>query len=449
MSRLGRFLRDDLWTADPSRLGALGWIVARALRFGAVIVWEFREHALSLRAMSLVYTTLLSLVPLLAVMFSILKGFGAHYRVEPLLARLLEPLGAGGPEITRRLVDFVNNMQVGVLGAVGLIGLFVTAISLLEKVEDALNRVWRVRQARTLGRKFTDYLSFLLVGPVLVFSAFGLIASAQSHWLVQRALEVEPVGGALVVVMSRLVPFLFLCGAFTFLYRFIPHTQVRLTSALVGGASAAILWQLAGLGFTAFIAGSARYAAIYSGFAALVLFLIWLYIAWLVVLIGAEIAYFHQYPSAYLAAHRHRGHLWHERLTLGLLTELTRRHLSGDPPAPAVDLAANLRLPVSMIEGIVDELVSRGMTLRAADPRGIALARAPETITVVEVLDALRDPDARSAAPDGLAASVNEVLELRDGAVRQALDGLTLRSLVSGTPMPDASVPEPSRPARA
>ncbi|MGH7402398.1 MAG: YhjD/YihY/BrkB family envelope integrity protein, partial [Candidatus Rokuibacteriota bacterium] len=111
MSRLGRFLRDDLWTADPSRLGALGWIVARALRFGAVIVWEFREHALSLRAMSLVYTTLLSLVPLLAVMFSILKGFGAHYRVEPLLARVLEPLGAGGPEITRRLVDFVNNMQ--------------------------------------------------------------------------------------------------------------------------------------------------------------------------------------------------------------------------------------------------------------------------------------------------------------------------------------------------
>ena len=214
----------------------------------------------------------------------------------------------------------------------GVAVLFFTVISLVGKIEDSLNHIWRVRHPRSLARKFSDYLSVVLVGPVLVFTAFALTASAQSHWLVQRILEIKLLG---LVVTTRVMPFVFLCAAFTFLYKFIPHTRVRFSSALVGGVTAGVLWQLAGLGFAAFVVGSARYTAIYSSFAILILFLIWLYVGWLIVLVGGETAYFYQHPYAYLQEGSRGGqtHLFQERLAERLallaLVEMTRRYLLG------------------------------------------------------------------------------------------------------------------------
>jgi len=152
---IGKFLRHDLrdlWRADMSRLRPLTRLQVRFLRLAVVAGEEFRQGVLSLRAMGLVYATLLSLVPFLAVMFSLLKAFGAHQQIEPFLAQALAPLGPQGGEISRRVVEFVNNLQVGVLGTVGVGGLFLTAISLIGKIEDALNHIWRVRRARSLGR---------------------------------------------------------------------------------------------------------------------------------------------------------------------------------------------------------------------------------------------------------------------------------------------------------
>jgi membrane protein len=433
VARFRQFLERDLWDLDPGTLSPLAGFGVRALRLVAVIAGAVREQALNLRAMSLVYTTLLSLVPFLAVMFSVLKAFGAHHRAGPLLEQILEPLGDAAPEITLRVVAFVDNLQVGILGAFGLAGLFLTAVSTLGKVEDALNHVWHVRRSRSLGRKFTDYLSALLVGPVLVFSAFGLIASAQSHWLVQRVMALEPIGGLLLVVAGRMVPFVLLTAAFTLLYRFVPYTHVRLRSAMVGGATAALLWQLAGFGFTAFVASSTSYTAIYSGFAVLVLFLLWLYVAWLIVLVGAEAAYFDQYPSAYVSARRRQTHLWRERAALAALAEITRCHLRGAPPPRAAALSAEAGVPLATLEQLVDDLVSRGILLRAAEPQGLALARPPEQVTILEVLHIVSDPpgievDEREERHAAIAA----LLEAREEGLRRALGGLTLMSLVEG-----------------
>lgn len=440
--RIRKFVQQDLWTADLSALTPLGQLRIRILRLLVVAVWEFREGVLNLRALGLVYTTLLSLVPFLAVTFSVLKAFGAHYRVEPLLARALEPLGPKGAEITSQVVEFVSNLRVGVLGAVGLAGLFLTVISLLGKIEDALNHIWRVRRPRSLARKFTDYLSVVLVGPVLVFSAFGLIASAQSHWLVQRIVQVEPLGFIIVPLASRLMPFLFLCAAFTFLYKFIPQADVRVGSALLGGATAAVLWQLAGAGFAVFVAGSTRYTAIYSTFAVLILFLIWLYVGWLVVLVGGQVAYFHQHPSVYLAARRQQSFLSRERLALAALVEIARRHLSGEIPYRPLELATELNVPQSTLEELIDEFVRRGILLRTAEPRGVALGRPPERVSVVEILDLLRDPDSFDVGlPQEGEGSVASLLRLRDQVVRQALDGVTLRSLAVETPAPELTSP--------
>src|SRR5689334_17287683 len=205
-------------------------------------------------------------------MFSVLKAFGVQNMLQPLLTEILEPLGADASEVTDRIVEFVANLQVGVLGAVGLAMLFYTVVSLVSNTEQSLNQIWRLPRSRTWGERFTAYLSIVLVGPVLVFTAFALTASAQSYWLVERLTQL-PLINQLFTLLTKIVPFVLLCATFTFIYKLLPYTKVRLLSALFGGVTAGILWQLVGTAFAAFVAGSTRYAAIYSSFAVLIVFL--------------------------------------------------------------------------------------------------------------------------------------------------------------------------------
>ena len=220
----------------------------------AVMVWQdFFDNLVKLQAMALAFKTLLSLAPLLAVLFSILKAFGVHNRMEPAMAEALAPLGDKGREITAYLIGFVDKMSAGALGAVGLVTLFLTVLSLMHSIEEAFNRIWRVRASRTVARKFSDYLSAILVGPVLVFAAVTITATLQSSNVVRALLSSDALGKGILTLL-RLVPYLTLWGAFTFVYVFIPNTRVRIRSAVVGGLIAAILWQTVGWGFAKFVA---------------------------------------------------------------------------------------------------------------------------------------------------------------------------------------------------
>ncbi len=416
------------WGSLPSALLRSKRAVLHGVR---VTVEKFQDDQLSLRATSLTYTTLLSLVPFLAVAFSLLKAFGVQNQLEPVFTGMLAPLGPEAMEISRRLISFVDTQQVGVLGAVGVAGLFYTVLSLIGKIEDALNHIWRVRRARSLSRQFSDYLSVVLVGPVFVFTALGLMASAHSYWLVQRFLEFKPIGW-LVPLLTRLTPLLLLCAAFTFLYQFVPYTRVRLRSALLGGRVAGLLWQGAGIGFTKFVASSSSYAAIYSSFAILVLFLLWLQVGWLIVLVGAEVAYNHQYPEAYRqhASPARPSQLFQEQLALAALVELTRGALDGRPIVDPARLAATLGVPQSSLEELIERFVRRGLLLRIAEPTGILLGCMPEQITVVEILDTVRGAGSHPPRSGG-EEQVWGLLQRRDEAVRQALEGVTLRALAS------------------
>ena len=162
------FLTKDLWRVDLDILKGGRAFLVKTLRLLAVSSRDFSEGLINLRAMSLVYTTLLSLVPLLAVSFSVLKGFGVHNQIEPLLLNFLAPLGPKGGEIAASIIGFVENLNVKVLGAVGLAVLLYTVFSLIQKIEDAFNDIWRVRRQRSLARKISDYMSVLLIGPVLI-----------------------------------------------------------------------------------------------------------------------------------------------------------------------------------------------------------------------------------------------------------------------------------------
>jgi membrane protein len=388
---------------------------------------RYRSDVLNLQAMSLTYSTLLSLVPFLAVTFSVLKGFGVQNALEPFLMQMLQPLGAEASELTKTIIDFVNNIRVGVLGAAGLAMLFYTVVSLVAKVEDALNQIWRLPRSRTWSQRITAYLSVVLVGPVMVFTALALTASAQSYWLVKRLVQIGFVSYIFTLTTS-VIPFVLLCATFTFLYKLIPYTPVRLSSALIGGATAGILWQLVGMAFAVFVANSAQYAAIYSSFAIIVVFLIWLYVGWLIFLIGAEVTYFHQYPSAFVneALAGGRGHRFQEWLALSALIEIARRHLSDEDPWQATTLADFLGVP--SLDGVINDFVRAGILLRSAEPEGVALARPPETVTVKDVLDLVSNSAMQDVKNAGPAA---DVLVRRDQAVQKALDGITLKSLVA------------------
>jgi membrane protein len=431
-ARIQQFLTQDLWAIDPSPLSLPSRIGIHALRLAIAVAMEFRHRLLDARAAGLVYATLLSLVPFLAVMFSVLKAFGVHQQIEPVLAQALEPLGSKGQEITATIIGFVDNLKIGVLGVVGVAGLFYTTYSLIDKIEEAFNAIWLVREGRPWGRKFADYLSAVLVGPLLVVTAFGLLASVHSNVLVQRVLEIQPFG-MLMLWAGQLLPFVILSGLFTFLFKFIPHTHVRFDSALVGGVTAAVLWGIAGEAFATFVAESANYSAIYSGFAVLILFLLWLYAGWLIVLIGAQLSFFYQHPTAYLSRllWQQGTHAFRERLALNLLLVLARRYLKGDGPLGVDELAIELHLPVSLVEEQVQHLVEAGLLGLMAKPEGISLAKPIELISVMEVLNAVHkgrvaDATVQLDADD----SVRETLRRRDEAVATALAGQTLRSLI-------------------
>lgn len=389
---------------------------------------RYRDDILNLQAMSLTYSTLLSLVPFLAVMFSVLKAFEVQNVLEPFLLEMLQPLGREASQVANRIINFVDNIRVGILGAAGVAMLFYTVVTLVAKVEDALNQIWHLPRSRTWPQRVTTYLSVVLVGPVMVFTALTLTASAHSYWLVERLFEIG-FFSYMFTLATSVMPFVLLCATFTFLYKLMPYTKVRFSSALIGGATAGILWQLVGMGFAAFVANSAQYAAVYSSFAIMIVFLIWLYVGWLIFLVGGEVTYFHQYPSVFVheALRGGRGHRFEEWLALTALVEITRRYFSDENLWQSNELAHYLG--VSSLESFVDKFVRAGILLRSAEPEGVALARPPETVTVKDILDFVGDSDTQDDDKKNAGPAV-DILLRRDQAVQNALDGITLESLV-------------------
>ena len=223
---------DLIWDPEISEVTRFKRLIHSLLKIGFMVIRDFIENLVNLEAMALAFKTLLSLAPLLAVIFSILKGFGVHNRMEPALAEALAPLGEKGKEVTGYLIGFVDKMSAGALGSIGLVTLFITVLSLMGTIEQAFNRIWHVKSSRKLTRRFSDYLSVILVGPVLVVAALTITATLQSNAFVQKMISLEPFG-TVILTFLKFVPYFTLWGAFTFLYFLVPNTRVKLTSALI------------------------------------------------------------------------------------------------------------------------------------------------------------------------------------------------------------------------
>ena len=441
MNRVETVLRKKVWEGDLSSLPRWKALLTKVLRVFYVVIRDVIEGQLTLRAMSLVYTTLLAMVPLLAVSFSVLKGFGVHNQIEPLLLNFLRPLGERGVEVTSRIIGFVDSVKAGILGSIGFALLIYTVISLIQKIERACNDTWHVNRSRPLSQKFSDYLSVILIGPVLVFSALGITASVMSTTVVQKMVAIK-VFGSLMELATKLVPYLLVIAAFTFVYIFVPNTRVRFRSALTGGLVAGVLWEASGWAFASFVVKSAKYTAIYSGFAILIMFMIWLYLSWLIVLVGASVAYYHQHPESVTSYRRELrlSNRMQEKLALLVMFLVGNNYYDNLPALTLEEFAQSLNVPMEALEPIMEALEGYGLLSQTAnEPPTYLPARPLDTAELKDVLDAVRGaneivdlkPQSESAE-----LAVDQLVDHLDQAMAGALQGSTLKDLALSKPVP-------------
>jgi len=388
---IDRFLK-KIWERDVSLLDPSRRVLVKSIRLFHVAIKEFNEGELTLRAMSLVYTTMLALVPLLAVSFSVLKAFGVHNQAEPIIRNFLHALGPKGDELTVKIVSFVDNVRAGILGTVGLALLIYTVVSLLKKVEESLNHIWKIRRPRTFLQRLNDYTSTILLGPILIFTAIGITATVLNTSIVKGLQSIEPFG-TLFLIAGKLVPFVLACLAFSMVYIIIPNTKVKISSALVGGLIAGTLWQLSGWAFASFVAASTKYTAIYSGFAITLIFMIWLYLSWLILLTGGVISFHYQYPQP-LTVRKEPFHLSNrlkERLSFIIVILVGYRFHMRQPNWTLDTLLRRLDLPFEPVQDVLDLLEKKKIIRSTSDnPPEIMVATDLSEMTVKEFWHTIR-----------------------------------------------------------
>ncbi|WP_116812035.1 YihY/virulence factor BrkB family protein [Steroidobacter cummioxidans] len=428
--------RLEHWLFEPpeSIIGRPLWKLTRILRYPYALIRDITLGELTLRAMSLVYTTLLSIVPIIALSFSVLKGLGYHRELEPVLYSFLEPLGDRAYEITQQVMGFVDNVRGGVLGSLGLMFLLYYLISTVQKVEESFNFVWRVEQPRSIGRRFSEYLSVMVVGPVVIVSAFGLMATLGSSSFVQTLSHYRPFD-TVVLLLGRLTPYLLVSGVFTFMYAFVPNTKVRMSAALIGGVAAGAAWAFGGMVMARFVSSTTTTTIIYAGFAIVVAALIWVYISWLILLLGAQLGFYVQNPQ-YLRPGRGVIALnssLRERVALSIMYLIVNDYRTAQHRWTVNRLADHLDLPGAALTPIMDALEERKLLLVAEDDSWVP-ARDPHAIELNDVLDAVRHDTAgpRLAKIRDIAPAV-EAARIAEQALQNSLKGKTVAELVEQT----------------
>jgi len=430
-------IENFLWP-DETELTKSRSSLLKVLRVAYVSLLDLMGGQLSLRAMSLVYTTLLSIVPLLALSFSVLKAMGAHNEIEPFLFQFLAPLGEQGTQIGENIIGFIDNIKVGVLGSVGLGLLIYTVLSLVQKIENAFNMIWHVDATRSIGERFSSYLSVILIGPVIMVSALGMTATVMSSSVVTYFMEIEPFG-SLIVMATKLLPYLMVMAVFAFIYMFVPNTKVRFVPAVIGAVVAGFLWQASGVLFATFVVNSTKYTAIYSSFAVVIMLLIWLYISWLILLFGSNLAFYVQNPSS-LRVSREGFEISNrvkERLALYIMQIIGKAHHRGDKPPALDDLTNIVSAPHTLVRYVVTKLIAKKLVIESSeDPAGYLPAKSLDVLMLSDIISAARSAEEEQFLSVNAIPLPTEVLAVAndvDASVTAALSGKSLLNLVTET----------------
>jgi membrane protein len=377
----------------------------------------FGGHDVMLWASALTYTSVLSLVPILAIGLSALKGLGGVERMKPLIEHFL---AIDSPQIADQILGFVANISATALGEVGGAVLLFTVVLTLGTIERAFNHIFNVSRGRTWLRKFSDYLSVTFTLPVLMAAAVG-VKTQFMH-------QMPHLPG--IAWLAGTIP---LWAGFSFLYMFFPNTRVRWHCAMLGGLVAAIMLQLGQWSYIRFQVGAARYHAIYGALAAVPMLLTWIYMAWIIVLYGAELTAAAQGIGTSLQLDS-RSPGFPRIAALLTVLRAGERMIKPGPSHPCTVHALALELGVSdcALAPVFDQLKLTGIIVESAEvspvdrTHPVLLGRDSSEISVAEVLAAI------DRAPATVRGQIAAVLEGISAAERDRLGALTVKDLVSG-----------------
>ena len=396
--RFTDFIRGDIWRVRLKDLPRKQSFLIRQLRIFLLSVRGFDEDKCQLRASALTFYSLISIVPVAAMAFGIAKGFGFEKRVE---RQLLEQF-QGQEEVITRVITFaeslLTNTKGGVLAGVGIVVLFWAVIKVLSNIEASFNDIWGIREARSWGRKFSDYLSVMLLGPILmILSSSVTVFITTQVTLVMEKIALLGVFSPLISFILKVLPYGIIWVLFTFLYIFMPNTKVTFKSGLLAGIIAGTIYQIVQFGYITFQVGAAKYNAIYGSFAALPLFLVWLQLSWLIVLFGAEFSFAHQNVDTYEFEPDSLkvSSLFKRLLSLRIAHLLVSNFAQGGRPLTATQISHRLETPIRLVHQILFELTAAGIvsdtqTEEYKEP-GYQPARDINTLTIRFVIDALDD----------------------------------------------------------
>ncbi len=390
------FIKADIWRIRLNTIPPGKSFLIKQTRIVLLAFRGFDEDKCRLRASALTFYSLLSIVPILAMLFGIAKGFG----LEKVLERQLLEKMPGQEQVINKMIAFSNsllkNTHGGVIAGIGVAILFWTVIKVLSDIEYSFNDIWGVKKARPIGRKICDYLSVMLICPLLIIiaSSATVFIISQITAIIQKLALLEIFSTAIFFILKWL-PYCIIWILFTFLYIFMPNTKVKFSSALVAGIIAGTVYQIVQTIYISCQIGVAKYNAIYGSFAALPLFLIWLQLSWLIILFGAEISFAHQNVDTYefepdcKNISRHYKNL----LSLQITHKLVHNFINETTPVTVDEIAHNLEIPIRIVREILYELIESGIIAETKITNnseiGYQPARPIEILSIKYVIDAI------------------------------------------------------------
>ena len=396
VSNFFSFIRDDIWRIRLTDLPFGKSFLIRQLRIIILAIRGYDEDRCLLRASSLTFYTLLSIVPVAAMFFGVAKGFGFERRLQEVLFERFP----GQDEVLSQIIAFSNSLleqtQGGLIAGIGLVVLFWSVLKVLGNIEMALNDIWEIKKPRTWGRKFSDYLSIMLISPILILIS-GSATVFITTQITQITQKVELLGliSPLITFLLKFTPYVLIWTLFTILYIIMPNTKVNFKAGLVGGVVAGTLYQIAQWAYISFQIGAAKYNAIYGSFAALPLFLMWLQISWWIVLFGAELSFANQNVNTYEyepdSLEVSPG--FKKLLTLQIAHLLVKKFENGDTPPSDSQISARLQMPIRLVHNILFDLAQAGLISEVKTKVDKKLAYQPardiNKLTLQYVLSAL------------------------------------------------------------
>lgn len=443
IERLTHFFRETIWE-DPPAPSLARRLVFPRLRVLTLVYWNYWAHGLARHAAALTYSSLLALVPVLAVGFSLFTAFGGLEEGGRVLREYVYDLLAPSAEIRGQIVEKLDPMltaaqrraEQGARGSalLGTLLLFVTVVNTLSWIESSFNEIFGIKRGRPLFQRFTVYWSVATLGPVLIGASLAMTASVKSSVFLRRLQEYVPA----VEIAYRVAPVILTCAAFTLLYRFLPNAKVRFRAAIAGGLIGGLLFETSKWGFTKVAATLlASYSKVYGGIALLLVFFFWIWLSWMVLLIGCEFVVATQSATTHrreeLAAQVSQK--VREMIALRVVTEISERFYNGSPPVTAERLAVKLDIPLRLVYDVMSVLEAQGIVREveeAPEEHSYLPARHIAKVSIYDVVRAMREDGAKglSVRADEESRYLSRLVEEAEAASFRVYGEETLEKVV-------------------